>query len=664
MRLNFLLLPFIYIYYFISYLFIIPYRIIRLFMAGLYYTFRLLIRLIVKATIYIVKYIHKLILLLGRGIKTIVISITTGIISTTKYLFKIIKYFFEGLYTLIKKVGHSIKVIVVSLYTFIIKVGKTLWRIIKIIILSLYNFVIKAGKTIWHIIKMIGTGIYTLFMKLIKGIVNFINGIYQIIRKGILAIINTIKNIIKGIGQSFQRLTAGIKNVGNKIKMYFINRYNNLALVKYIKNKKDFQRKVLLIDFLEESANRSEQKIPYKFVAKNKEGKIISGYFDAYSKIDVHSFLLAEGAEVYSIETSKFIKFMASLSRNKNYKISYKDLAFTLTQLSTYIKSGIPLVDSLRIISRQTRHAQRKKIFDAVIYEVVMGANFSEALEKQGPAFPRLLINMIKTSELTGQLAEVLDNMSEYYDSIQKTRSQMLTAMLYPAVVFVLAVGVIIFVMIYVIPQFVEMFRNMEAEIPTITRVVINTSDFLQHNFFYVISGVILLLILLRFLYTSVKAFRYIVQWLMMHTPVIGKIIIYNEVTMFSKTFSSLLIHNVYITESMEILSKITNNEIYKLLIFDTISNLARGEQISKAFHNHWAFPVIAYEMLATGEQTGEVGVMMGKVGDYYAEQHKLAIGQVKSFIEPVMIVFLAGTVGTILLSIIVPMFQMYQQFS
>jgi type IV pilus assembly protein PilC len=145
-----------------------------------------------------------------------------------------------------------------------------------------------------------------------------------------------------------------------------------------------------------------------------------------------------------------------------------------------------------------------------------------------------------------------------------------------------------------------------------------------------------------------------------MHLPIMGNIIIYNEVTMFTKTFGSLLNHNVFITDSMEVLSKITNNEIYKMLIFDTITNLAKGEVISNSFKNHWAFPMIAYEMLLTGEKTGQLGDMMVKVSNYYQEQHKVAVNQIKTFIEPVMIVFLALVVGTILLSVILPMFSMY----
>ena len=151
-------------------------------------------------------------------------------------------------------------------------------------------------------------------------------------------------------------------------------------------------------------------------------------------------------------------------------------------------------------------------------------------------------------------------------------------------------------------------------------------------------------------------------QYIAMHIPVVKQVIIYNEVTMFSKTFASLLSHNVYITDSMEILNKVTNNEIYKMMILDTVANLARGERISKAFENQWAFPVPAYEMIVTGEKTGQLAEMMAKVSTYYQSLHKDTVTKIKALVEPLLIIFLTFCVGVILLAVIIPMFNMYQQ--
>ena len=435
--------------------------------------------------------------------------------------------------------------------------------------------------------------------------------------------------------------------------------YNNLSFVKDAKNRKELQRQTLLIDFESADAVRSEEKIMYKYVAKNKDtGKVENGMFAAFSKLDVHSFLLAEGYEVYEITPQTKMSKSISLV---NPKFTASELDFFLTQLSTFLKSGITLVESVKILSKQSKKNVHKNVYKSIIYELTMGENFSEALSKQGSIFPRLLINMIKTSELTGDLPETLDDMADYYRETEKTKKQMISALTYPAVVLCFAVVILIFIMVSVVPQFVSIYANMESGLPAITVIIINLSNFLKSYWLFVVLGVIAFIIVFIILFKSIKVFRSMVQSLMMNFPVFGKIIIYNEVTMFTKTFASLLNHNVYITDCMEVLSKITGNEIYKMLIFDTIANLAKGEAISNSFKNHWAFPSIAYEMILTGERTGQLGEMMDKVARYYQEQHKNAVNQIKAFIEPVMIVTLAAIVGVVLLSVILPMFDMYQ---
>lgn len=443
------------------------------------------------------------------------------------------------------------------------------------------------------------------------------------------------------------------------IKERLIDWYENLSIVKDSKNRREMQRQTLLIDYESAEAQRSEDKIMYKYVAKNKEtDKIETGSFAAFSKLDVLSFLIAEDYEVYEITPQKNIGISLGLFVPK---FGSNDLDFFLTQLSTFLKSGITLVDSVKILSKQCKNAGQKQIYKSVIYELTMGENFSEALGKQGTVFPKLLVNMVKTSELTGDLPATLDDMANYYKEMEKTRKQMISAITYPSVILVFALTILVFIMVSVIPQFVGIYGDLGTDLPGITVAVIKTSNFLQANWLYVILGVLGFITIFVILYKTVKVFRAVIQTMLMNMPVFGKIMIYNEITMFTKTFASLLNHNVYITDSMEVLSKITNNEVYKMLIFDTITNLAKGEAISNSFKNHWAFPTIAYEMILTGEKTGQLGTMMDKVAEYYQIQHKNAVNQIKAFIEPVMIVALAAIVGVILLSVVLPMFDMYQ---
>ena len=440
--------------------------------------------------------------------------------------------------------------------------------------------------------------------------------------------------------------------------------YNNLQFVKNAKNKKDINRKTLLIDFNSKDAERNEKKVHYKYLARNPEGRIVRGYFDAFSKLDVHSFLLSEGYEVYKITASKLANFLNLETDTSTRKMKTKDLLFFLTQLSTYLKAGVPLVDAVKTLSHQGKNAKKKKLFQSIIYELTMGESFSEALFKQGQVFPRLLTNMIKTAEMTGQLAETLDNMAEYYGAIEKNRKQVISAMMYPSIIFIMSILVVTFIMIYVIPRFVDIYDQADASIPQITLTVIDISVFLEKNILFVAIGVFLGILFLVLIYKYVKIVKAMFQWLLMHIPVMKNIIIYNEVTVFTKTFGALLNHNVLIMESMEILSRLTNNQIYKMLIMDTVANVGRGDLLSKSFKNHWAFPETAYQMIVTGERTGQLGPMMVKVADYYQEQQKNLVTQVKSLIEPIMISFIAVVVGGILLSVVLPMFNLYNELA
>lgn len=408
------------------------------------------------------------------------------------------------------------------------------------------------------------------------------------------------------------------------------------------------------------SGNQAMTKVKtrYKYVAYDKNGKQVKGYFDAFRRIDVESFLTAQGYKILDIKAKKISKAGDFFTFSNEMK--YKDLVFFLTQLSTYIKSGIPLTESLVMIENQTKDKKKKDLYKRIVYELNTGANFSEALARQGNVFPKLLINMLKTSELTGNLTESLDDMAAYYKTADSNRKQVISALTYPSVVLVISIAVLTFLLIFIIPKFQNIFDQLGSNLPGITLFLINMSTFLQNNVIKIVLAIFAGIIIIVMLYRHVKKFRYCVQWVAMHIPVIKDVLIDNEVVMFTKTFSSLIRHDVFITDSIEMLGKITNNEIYKDIIKEAVTNLSAGAGLSPAFENKWAFPRVAYEMLVTGEKTGRLGVMMENVANYYEEEQKNLIQRLKSLIEPVMIIVLAFIVGVILLAIFIPMFSIY----
>ena len=403
----------------------------------------------------------------------------------------------------------------------------------------------------------------------------------------------------------------------------------------------------------------------YVYKATTPNNKIVTGRLYGFSKLDINSYLLNEGNEPFYIENNQWIDMLYGQKSLFKSKFSNKDVIFFLTQLSTYIKAGITLTESMKIIMNQSsKNKSKLGIYQSIVYELTMGASFSEAMEKQGNIFPALLINMLKAAEATGELEETLEDMIEYYTDIETTRKDMVSAMTYPVIITVFALGVVGFILLYVIPQFSDIYASMDIELTGLSKFLLDLAEYLKVNIVGILIRVALVIILLVFLVKKVKSFRRFTQQLLMHIPIVGNIMIYNEMTIFSKTFSSLLRNNVQITQSIDILRKITTNEIYKEIMMKTVENIAAGDKISEAFKDHWAVPDVAYYMIVTGESTGQLAEMMNTVAHHFQEQHRSIIASLKSLIEPIMIVSLAGIVGVIVISILVPMFDMYNQIS
>ena len=192
----------------------------------------------------------------------------------------------------------------------------------------------------------------------------------------------------------------------------------------------------------------------FKYTIKDDTGKVITDYFDAPNKTEVESFLISQGYEIIDVREDK-LSLQLGFGGTRTRKFSYKELSFFLTQLSTYIKAGIPLTDSVVILGKQAKKKKDKNLYNRIVYELNKGLNFSQALEKQGNIFPKLLINMLKTSELTGNLTENLDDMAHYYKTSDENRKQVISAMTYPSIILIVSIAILTFIMLYVVPQFV-----------------------------------------------------------------------------------------------------------------------------------------------------------------------------------------------------------------
>lgn len=421
----------------------------------------------------------------------------------------------------------------------------------------------------------------------------------------------------------------------------------------------------LIKEMQDEIASRTVKKDYYRYTGIDANGKKIKGSISATNKLTLNNFLASEGIKATSIKKDFTYNLIKKIGLDTEKELKTKDLIFWLTGVSTYLKAGLTLNDTIKIMTKQAKKdITKSKLYRSISYELTLGESFSVALQNQGKVFPQLLINMIKSAEATGDLIKTLDDMANYYTEIDKTRKEMISAIIYPTILLVFALAVMTFIMVYVIPEFINVYDQAGIQVSGFTLSIINLSKYITSNISTIILVLLIVIIALLFLYQKSKGFRKFIQTLGMKIPFFGNIIIYHELTLFTKTFSSLLKNSVYITSSMEILTNITNNEVYKDIMIETISNIAKGDKISLSFYNKWCIPDVAYYMIETGESTGELSLMMDKVANYYSDLHRSKVVNLKSFLEPIMIVILALIVGIIILAVVVPMFSLYGQIN
>ena len=278
-------------------------------------------------------------------------------------------------------------------------------------------------------------------------------------------------------------------------------KWNNLSINRERKRKIDEQNRKLILEIQKEK-KRSETPVAFKYTAIDPKGKKETNIFIALSKMEVLTYLTNENFKVLSIETSKLINILYGPDSQFQTKMSTKDLVFWLTQLSTYIKSGITLTESMRILSKQLgKKRSKKRLYDSIVYNLTLGESFSTALAKQGKTFPALLISMIKTAEATGELESTLDDMANYYTEVENTRKAMVSALMYPTIISVFSIGVITFILLYVMPKFEGVYSEAGAKLNPFTQFLLDASAFLQLNIVKILLVALLILLINIILY-------------------------------------------------------------------------------------------------------------------------------------------------------------------
>ena len=390
----------------------------------------------------------------------------------------------------------------------------------------------------------------------------------------------------------------------------------------------------------------------YRYKAKDDQGKVISGIMNAASEQDLHEKLKAEGR--FLIEA----KEQTGKVRTKRLKADR--LADFSRNLGKLINAGITLVRALKIISEDESIVPREReIYADVLKSVRQGMPLSDALMDQGDTFPSLFINMIRSSENAGNMDKVADQMAEYYSKEHRLNQKIKSSMTYPKILGVMIVAVVIVIMGFVLPQFEELFAQMDS-LPPATKILMAISDFVKNRWYVLIFFGVVGYMVLR-LFFSIPKIKYLRDKFEVHMPVIGKLrrIVYTA--RFARTLSSLYSAGISILNCLTIAKTTIGNTYIESQFDELIASIRSGENLSTAIDKVDGFTKKLSSTVMVGEETGALDSMLISIADQMEYDSEIAVGKMVAMLEPTMIVVMAVIVGFIMIAVIQPIYGSYQ---
>ena len=338
-------------------------------------------------------------------------------------------------------------------------------------------------------------------------------------------------------------------------------------------------------------------------------------------------------------------------------KVKSKVLTTFTRQLATLVDAGLPLLRGLRVLEKQERNATLKSIIGELALSIEGGSTFSEGLAQHPKVFNRLFVNMVKAGELGGVLEVVLNRLSEFMEKAQKIKGKVIAAMFYPCAVLCVATGIMMILMVKVIPSFKSVFEGMleGAQLPAFTRFVLACSDMVKDHFLWTLAGVVVFLIIFN-LVIRTKFGRYGWDKFKLKVPVIGPVISKVAISRFTRTLGTLVSSGVPILQALTIVKETAGNVIVSNAVNNVHESVKEGETITAPLEGSGIFPPMVISMVDVGEQTGALPEMLLKIADNYDDEVDNAVAAMTSLLEPIMIVFLAVIVGSIVIAMFLPL--------
>ncbi|WP_291431048.1 type II secretion system F family protein [Deinococcus sp.] len=402
----------------------------------------------------------------------------------------------------------------------------------------------------------------------------------------------------------------------------------------------------------------------FEYRVRDRSGKVLKSQMEAETTNQVRDALRAKNLMIVEIKTPKTgMNADISIPLLDNRPPSLKQVAIFSKQLATLINAGVPLVQSLAILQKQIEHKGFQKVVKSMRTDVESGTPLSDSLVKYPRIFNRLYVNLVRAGETSGTLDSVLERIADFQEKDLALRGKLRSALTYPVVVLVFALLITYFLLTTIVPQFAGILAQMNAPLPFITLMLMAVSNFLQHSILLLVVIIAIVTFAYRAYYRTPKG-RMIIDDIKLKMPVFGNLVQKSAIASFARTFGLLISSGVNIIESLEITKGTANNAVVEESIENAKNVVMVGEQMSSSLATSKVFPPMVVSMISIGEETGSLDNMLGKVGDFYDREVDEAVDSMTAAIEPLMIVFLGGIVGTIVAGMFLPMFAIIGQLS
>jgi len=382
------------------------------------------------------------------------------------------------------------------------------------------------------------------------------------------------------------------------------------------------------------------------------DGSVKKGEIEAQSKAAVNMVLRRQRILPLKIKTKP--KEITLFKK----KIKTKDVMLFTRQFSTMINAGLPLVQCLEILLSQQSNPTFKKTLSVIKQDVESGSTFADALKKHPGVFDDLYVNLVVAGEMGGVLDIILNRLAQYMEKTEALKAKVKSALTYPVVVLLVAVGVIALMMIFVIPTFQDMFKQFGSALPAPTQFVVNMSKFFRHYTMHMVGVIILIALAFKWVKSTEKG-KTIIDKIALNLPIFGVLLRKVAVAKFTRTLSTMISSGVPIIDGLEITSKTSGNKIVEDAIQSVKKSISEGKTMAEPLQNSGVFPGMVVQMVSVGEATGALDQMLSKIADFYDEEVDTAVSSLTSMLEPLLMVFLGGVIGGVVIAMYMPIFQM-----